>query len=134
MLKIIKNKKGSIALLTVLLVSAVLIMTVVETASMQTTVSIQKSNTDQNKTLFHAADACLEDAMANLKQDSDYAGSNIILSGTLNCYSSVFGDGIKDVYIQVNEGAFFQAYQAQVLIVQNGDSNDLELLSWQRIN
>lgn len=128
----IKTTRGSIALLSVLIISAILIIAVVSKAEIQSNSAQQHFNRFFQQSLYYSAEACIEDAIIKIERDSTFA------NGTLNvgeavCEITVNGINPKNVTINVSEQNYSQNFSAQVSVETLGLSTNAELLQWEEI-
>lgn len=130
----ITNQKGSIALMTVLVVSAIMLIAVLGASESQITTSYQHLNATSNNSAYYFAESCLEEAMGQLKADSDYIGGEIELANdNMNCGVLVTGGSQKTIDVMVNYENYTQSYQAEVSVSSNGEANNVRLLNWEKI-
>jgi hypothetical protein len=131
MTPITKNQKGSIALITILVVSAILLIVVLGASESQITTSYQYLNTTSNKSTYYFAESCLEEAMGQIKIDENYSGNTVdFTDDNASCDIDIAGDNIN---ITVNYENYTQDYQAEISISTNGEANNVRLLNWEKI-
>jgi len=130
-MKLIKNHKGSIALISILVVSAILLIVVLGASESQTTTSYQYLNTNSNKSAYYFAESCLEEVMGRIKVDENYSGETIDFpDDNVTCDANVDGEVIN---ISINFENYTQNYQAEISISTNGEANNVRLLNWGKI-
>ncbi len=129
-LKNLRKIKGSVALLSILIISAVLIIAVVSTAEVQINTSKQHQNNLSDDSMYYVAEACMEEAMLRLERDNTYAFGNLLIND-VNCSIAVVGSNPKDVTINVSYQNYSQTFNAQVSVENAGQVNNVELMSWE---
>jgi hypothetical protein len=127
-----KTKKGSVALISILVISAILIIAVVSASESSVTNSYQYLNKKTGEELYFVAESCLEDAIIMLEEDTSFAGGTLNLNES-ECISTIAGAGNKTINIEVNSGDYSQSFQAEVSITAQGHANNVKLLNWQKI-
>lgn len=133
-MKLIKNHKGSIVLITVLVVSAVLLIVILGASESQITTSYQQLNTVSNKSTYYFAESCMEEAMGKIKMDSSYLGGTIILDDdNTSCDIVVTGGSPKTIDITINYGNYTQSFEGEISVTTSGQANNVRLLNWNKI-
>ena len=127
------NQQGSIALITIMIISAILLILVLGTSESQVSTSYQQLNTNSGKYAYYISEACLEEVMSRFKDDSSYAGGTLTPDSDAECAVTVTGDGTKTVDITTVYGNYTNSYQAQISITSNGQANNIRLLNWEKI-
>lgn len=126
------SKKGSVMLVMVLLISAVLILAVVGTAGSQVNTSRQYLNSSSGKYAYYVAEACLEEASFRIENNPNFVGTNLAL-GDASCVITVAGGGTKTVAVEVSYLDYTRNFQASIEVTTNGQANNAELLNWSEI-
>ena len=129
-LKKLKIERGSIALLSVLIISAILMIAVVSNAEVQSNSAKQQLNRFFQESLYYAAEACMEDTMIKLERDSTFAGGTLTVDDA-NCDITVNGANPKNVIISVSGGNYTQNFSAQVSLETVGLATNSQLLEWE---
>jgi hypothetical protein len=133
MIKLIAKKTGSIALISILVVCAILLVLVIGTSDSQLSTSYQQLNSISNKTSYYISEACLEEVMVKIKNDASYAGGTIAVGEDGACIVQVSGSSIKTISIIATFGDYTQNYEAEVSVITDGTANNVRLLNWQKI-
>lgn len=128
----ILNKKGSVALVGILMISAILLIAVLGISETQITTGFQYVNNTAGKDLYYAAESCLEEAIIRIESDPSFS-TTTILAGDAQCVATVSGTTWKKVDIGVSFDGYSQIYQADVIITQNGNVNNARLSKWGKI-
>ncbi|MFA6917828.1 MAG: hypothetical protein WC285_03265 [Candidatus Gracilibacteria bacterium] len=132
-MKNITNQKGSIALISILVISTVLLVLVLGTSETQTSTSYQQLNTTSGKYLYYVSESCVEEAMGRIKSNINYPGEVLELENGATCDISVTGGGTKTIIIVTTYDDYTQSYQGEVSVTTNGQVNNIRLLNWQKI-
>jgi len=132
-MKNLKNIKGSVALMSILIISAILLILVLGISETQISTSYQYVNSSYGKYSYYMAEACLEEAVIKIEADPNYSGENLTLdSGNGVCDISVSGSPLT-ITIETTSGNYTQNFQAQVSVTTNGQANNVRLLNWSGI-
>lgn len=128
------SKKGSVALISVLIISAILLILVLGISETQISTSYQYVNSSSGKYSYYMAEACLEEAMIKLESNLGYSGEDLTLdSGNATCEIDVSGSPTLTITITTTSGNYTQSFQAQASITTNGQANNIRLLNWSEI-
>lgn len=129
MKNLLKNT-GSIALISTLIISAILILLVVGMSELTISGSYQNFNNISGKTNYYAADTCLEEALIRLEADTSFTSATIAIDDDTTCTINRSGNTIT---ITANYLDFSETYQGQYSITTTGQANNIRLLNWQEI-
>jgi len=133
-MKLLKlNQRGSIALITVLIISAILLILVLGASSNQVSTSYQQLNTSSNRYSYYISEACLEDILGRLKVNINYPGGTITLGDGAICTTTVSGTDTKTIGITTVYMNYTNSYQAQISVTTDGEANNIRRLNWQKI-
>jgi len=126
-------KSGSVALISVLVISAILLILVSSMAETHISVSNQFFNDYNDRLGYYDSESCLEEAIRKLELDVNFSGSSIRNESGTGCTSTVSGSGnTKDISILNIRGDYTQQYQGQISITVNGTVNNAILLNWDK--
>lgn len=128
----INKQKGSIALISILIISAILILLVLGSSEGNISTSYQYLNKESGKTSYYTAEACLEETIIRIEADTTFSGTTLAIGDT-TCQSTVSNDTPKLVLINVNYGNYSENFQATVSVTTSGQANNATLLSWGKI-
>lgn len=131
-MKKITKQKGSIALISTVIVSAILIILILGISETQISTSYQYLNSSSNKDLYYSAEACLEEAIFKTEENPNYLGETLDL-GTESCTISTSGSSPKTISITVTSDNYTQNFEAQITVTVNGQANNVKLLNWTKI-
>lgn len=130
---IIDNNRGTIALISILIISAITIILVVAMSEVNVSTSYQYLNTSSNKIAYYAAEACLEEAIVRTEGDINFSVGSLTIDSDTACTISASGTTTKNVIINVTHLSYEQTFQAQLSASQAGESINAELVSWSEI-
>jgi len=133
MKSIIKNNSGSIVLMSILIISAILLVLVLGTSESQITTSYRQLNTQSEKHLYYMSEGCLEEAMSRLKIDASYSGETLNMGEDAECTIIVTGDATKTITITTTFYEHTNSYEAQISLTTEGQANNIRLLNWEKI-
>lgn len=126
--KKLKTNKGLVALITVLIISAVALSIGVSISLLsigQAKMSLQQTQSSQSAFL---ANLCAEEALMKLKEDSNYLGNEIINSGNSSCQIlPLEGNWLIKVL------ADYSNQVRKVRIVVNQIDPEIIITSWQEV-
>ena len=127
-------KSGSVALISVLVISAILLILVSSMAETHISVSNQFFNDYNDRLGYYDSESCLEEAIRKLELDVNFSGSSILNESGTACTSTVTGSGnTKNISIVNVRGDYTQQYQGQISITVNGTVNNAILINWNKI-
>lgn len=137
MIKILKSKsanKGSIALISVLIISAILLIVTVSMSENNISTSYEQLNTSSNKTVYYTAESCLEEAIYRLEDDTAFAGTTLNFDEPgLSCNITVSGVSPKIVQISVVYGDYTENYSSEIDVADLGSAHNAQLNNWNEI-
>lgn len=127
------NTKGSIALISILIITAVLMIITVSMAEVNISTGYNYLNNQSNTESYHIAESCLEESIVRLERDNTYTGGTITL-GSSSCTSSISANlPNHTITISVTHGDYTQNYSASTYMLSQGGENNIDLLSWEEI-
>lgn len=126
------KQKGSVALISILIISAILIIMVIGISEASISTSYEFLNSESNQMSYQTGEACLEETLIRLEDDTSFSGATISI-GDATCTSTVPSGNPKNINISVNYLDYTQNFQAQVSITTNGQANNASLLKWEKI-
>lgn len=125
------KERASIAIMSLLLISAITLLAAITVAENNWNTSQQSLNRFIQESLYYAAEACLEESAIRIESDSSFSGAQLTIADNVICNSSVTElDGSYTVSIQVSENNYSENYQG-IFDSQNlGSSLNLNLNTW----
>lgn len=129
-MRTILRNKGSVALISIMIISALTLIVVIAMAEINFSTSSQSFNSQSDKTAYYAAEACLEEATIRLEADLNYSGGGLTFDADTSCTISVTDNGQKNVTIQVNYLEYVQNFTATFSYEQSGQAVNLYLINW----
>lgn len=131
-INILNNNKGSIALIGVLIISAILIILTIGMSESNLSLMDQYFNNESTQNMYHIAEGCLEETILRIEDDVSFTGTTLIM-GDVTCVSSVTGTTTKDITLVIDYLNYIQNFSAQITVTTNGQANNVELLNWGKI-
>ena len=128
-----KNRRASISLISLLIISAFTLILVVAASVSGISNYDQSFNVDSSKISYYTAEACLEEALLRTEQDSAFVSASLILDADTDCSVTVTGTNPKTITVTVNFLDYIQTFEASVSITQTGQIYNSELLTWDEI-
>ena len=125
-----KKERGSIALITILIISAISILLVVGMSEVSINTRSQISNDEAEKINNYSAEACLEEALIKLEEDSSYSSGSLTINSDTNCSILVSGTNPKTITITTDFINYSETYEALVQIQTDGQAINTQLLDW----
>lgn len=133
-MKIFSRKKGSIALISLLIISAFTLLIVLATSEASILTYERYTNEASGETTYYGAESCLEEAIIRIENDIDFADTTLEISSDTICTIMVTGAvDEKTVSITVDYGDYSQNYEAVIDLIQDGSVYNSELVSWEEI-
>jgi len=124
--------KGYIALISVLIISAVLLLITLSASHFgigRSTMALQKNQATES---YYLAQACGEETLMKLKEDLGYRGEEILnINGNACNILSVEGKGNKDRVIKVSSSTYNQFKKIKIEIKRVNP--ETEIKSWQEV-
>lgn len=127
MIKFVSKKLGSVALISVLIISAFTILIVLAMSEVNISTSYEYFNSSENKTAYYAAESCLEEAIIRLEDNPAFNSGAITFDANTSCNISIAGN---QILIEVTHLDFAQNYHADISLSSNGQANNVKLLNW----
>lgn len=129
--KFFLNKpRGVVALISILIISAITILLVLGMSEISISSSYQAANNSAGKSSYYAAESCLEEALIRLKNDPTFSSAIIAIDNDLTCSLSVSGSSVTIIsdYLDYSE-----TFQADISLTQVGETSNIQLLNWHEI-
>lgn len=128
-----KHPRASIALISILIISAFALILVVGMSTNSLSAYDQSFNTEASDISSAVADACLEEALLRFENDNTFASTSLTLDADTNCTVAISGSGPYTISITVHFLDYTQNFEATVQITQSGQIYNSELLSWEEV-
>jgi len=130
MKKTIDKYTGSVALISVLAISSLVLILVVSMSELNLSTSKQHFNSISQKSSYYIGESCLEEAIIRLEADPSFSSETITLDAETNCDVTVSGNTIS---VTANFLNYTQTYQAQITQVVQGQATNIQLIDWKEI-
>ncbi len=130
-LKTLSNNKGSIALISVLVICAIMILFTVRMSESNISTMYQYLNNESSQIIYRAAESCLEESILRIEKDTSFSGTTLNL-GDATCVSTVTGSDVKTISIVINYNSYTQNYSAEASVTTGGNANNIELQKWEK--
>lgn len=128
-----KQARASIALISILVITAFTLILVVGMSVTSLSSYDQSFNTEASGVSRAAADACVEEALLRLENDSGFIGSTVVIDADTDCTISISGSAPYTISIAVHFLDYTQNFQGTVQLTQSGQIYNSELLSWKEV-
>ncbi|MBP9718559.1 hypothetical protein KBD59_04675 [Candidatus Gracilibacteria bacterium] len=132
-MKRIKPIHGSIALISILIISAFTLILVVGMSETNILTSTYWLNANASKNTYYGAESCLEEGMKRLKADAAFVTTTLTLDAASSCTITFAGGAVKTISITAQYDNYTQHFSGQASFTQNGTANNVILLSWGKI-
>lgn len=129
---ILHKTKGSIALITVLVVSIFTLILAVGITETSISTGYQYLNNESENYSYYSAEGCIEEALLRMEQDSSFTGTTVVFDNG-SCTVTVTGTNPKTVSIELVSGDYVQNFVSEVAISENGHAINTSLSSWEEI-
>jgi hypothetical protein len=128
-----RTKSGSIALISVLIISAMLLIMVVGMAEAHVSVLYQYQDDLLSKSSFYFAESCLEETVRNFERDVSISGITITESADKECVTTISGSGsVRDVSVTTVDSGYTQNFTGQISYTQTGVVTNASLIHWEK--
>jgi hypothetical protein len=133
----IEDKRGAVALITVAVFTAILIVIGVTVSGIGNNEIVLSGVFSDGENAFSIADACAEESLTRLKLNSGFTGTTFFLDG--GTCSSVVSNVSGNDYLIVAQGSYNEntrIVEANVTIGSNGQGNahSVTITSWKEAN
>ncbi len=128
----IKNNRGAIALIGVLIISAILIILTIGMSESNLSLMDEYLNNESSQNMYHIAEGCLEETIIRIEDNVSFLGTTLDM-GDVICVSSVTGTTTKTISIELTYLNYTQNFSAQISVTTNGQANNVLLLNWGKI-
>lgn len=127
-----ENRNGYIALISILIVSALALLIATSGSLLGISESNMGLQENRAREAFYLATACAEDALMKLKNNLNYTGNETLTFNNGSCViESLEGTGKKNRVIKISGTVFNQTRKIKIEI---GKINpDIEIKSWQQV-
>lgn len=122
--------KGSIALMSVLIISSLVLIFAISMSESNINTSYQYLNNQSQDIAYYGAEACFEEAMIRLKRDPAFNSGTLTVDSDTSCDISVNSSTLS---ITVNYLNYIEYFQADFSLNQLGQANNIQLLNWKEI-
>ncbi len=127
-----KHQQGYIALVTILIISAIVLLVGISVNLLSISESDMGLQKNQSSEAYYLANLCAEDALMKLKDDLNYLGNETLTIGDGSCYIyAPEGSGNKDRIIKAT-GTIYN-HTRKIKIEINRVNPDTEIASWQEL-
>ncbi len=131
-MKILFKQTGSIALISLLVISAFTLILGLAMAENSISTGYQHLNNVSSETSYYGAEGCLEEAVIRIEADSSFTSETITYDwGT--CDIVITGTNPKTVNVTITQDNYSETYQAVIDITLNGHAINTSLSSWEEI-
>lgn len=133
-MKNLKLQKGSIALISLLLISVISMILALGISETSISTSYQYLNNSSSKEAYYVAEGCLEEVISRLERSADFSGMTLNIDADTNCVATVTGGTpSKTITIIVNKLNYQQEFEAAVDLTAEGVINNADLSNWKEI-
>lgn len=132
MKKIFIKQKGSIALISMLVMAAFCLILVIGMADSGISSGYQYVNRSNNSFSYNYAEGCFEESIHRLESDINFSGYTMSFADG-NCVISVSGTNPKTVDVIMNFSNYSQSFRGTIDVVQAGHAVNATLSSWAEI-
>lgn len=129
-MKKILKQTGSIALISTLIISSVIIFIVITMSQIAITGAYKSFNHEAHKITSYAADSCLEESLIRLERDPTFTGDTIDIDADTSCTITING---FQILIDVTYLDFVEDYEGYYTMTTNGLANNTALTEWNEL-
>lgn len=132
-MRIFSRKKGSIALMSLLIVSSITLILVLSMSELNISTSYQQLNQDSQKFSYYLGVTCLEEALLRLENDANFTDATITPDTDSSCAITI----VNGIPITINITTIYlnytQNFRGEVAINIDGTARNAELSKWEEI-
>ncbi|MFA4891134.1 MAG: hypothetical protein WC604_02160 [Candidatus Gracilibacteria bacterium] len=128
----IKKEKGSIALISLIVISAFTLILAVKMTESGISTGYQHVNNVAGQTSYYGAEGCFEEALIKIEDDTSFVGETVNFSSG-SCVITVSGVNPKTVDVVLTQGDYQQTFRGVVGVAENGHAINASLSSWEEI-
>lgn len=132
MKNLLKKEKGSIALISMLVIAAFCLILVVGMADSGISSGYQYVNRSNNSFSYNYAEGCFEEAIHRIESDINFSGYTMAFADG-NCVINVSGTNPKTVDVIMNYSNYSQSFRGTIDVSQAGHAVNATLSSWTEI-
>lgn len=129
---LIYKARGSIALMSVLIIMAMVLIMVTGMSEANISTMYSYLNNESTQIASNGAEGCLEETLIRLEDNIDFAGGSFNIVDDVTCTTVVSGGAIKTITINVTYLNYTQNYSAEVEIITIGHANNASLISFEK--
>lgn len=127
-----KKTRGSIALISTLIISIFTLVLTVAMAENSISVGYQHVNNAANKFSMNFAEGCFEEALHRIEMDPGYTGSTVNFTDG-SCVITASGSGTKTVDVVLTYLDYVQRFRGTVVVTTTGHATNASLSTWNEI-
>ena len=128
------TKRGSLALISVLVVTSILLILAAGMAEAHISTLYQYNDDFMGKSVYYGAESCLEEAIRRVELDTGFTGTTISGDENSSCTTVVSGGANdKDIAVTSLEGIYTQEFEGHISVTENGTANNALLTEWKKI-
>lgn len=132
--KLSKNNKGSIALISILIISAMLVLIVLGISEVNISNNLSYTNTTADQKTYNFAESCFEDTVKRIEKDALFAGATTeFAQEEITCTSIVSGQDPYTIRVELIYGNYTQYFEGEISLTNVGQVNNAKLLNWKEI-
>jgi len=128
-----QNRKASIALMSILIISAFTLFLVLTMSEINVTRSYNYLNTSTQNESLYGAEGCLEEAIIRLEQDPTFASETITYDTNKICEVTATGTNPITVNVEMSYDNYTENYIAELGIIEDGEAHNIHLNSWEEL-
>jgi hypothetical protein len=127
------SPKGSIALISLLVISAFTLILVIAMAESSILAETAEVNNETNRFMDYTAEACLEEGILRLEGDPAFTDATITFEDQVSCALTVSGSAPYTLSIETTYLDHTEHFEATLNLTTSGQSNNAQLLSWEEV-
>lgn len=132
MLKTLKKTRGSIALISMLIIATFTLILAIGMTEASISSGYEQLNHSVGKFTYNYAEGCFEEAIHRIEQDVNFSGYTLNFTDG-SCAISVSGGNPKTVDVTLNYLDYIQRFRGLVNVSQVGHAINATLSTWSEI-
>lgn len=132
MMKILKKTRGSIALISMLIIATFTLILAISMTEASISSGYEQLNHSVGKFAYNYAEGCFEEAIHQIEQDVNFSGYTLNFTDG-SCGITVSGTNPKTVDVTLNYLDYVQRFRGSVNVSQVGHAINATLSAWSKI-
>ncbi|EKD48339.1 MAG: hypothetical protein ACD_65C00011G0003 [uncultured bacterium] len=126
------SKQGSVALVSLLIISAFTLVLVLIASESSVSTYEEYVNDNSDQMMYYSAEGCLEEAILRLENNSTFVGETVNIDPDTECVIAITeDDNRKIIDIEISHLNYTQNFQAVAELLESGEIFNSNLEEWE---